>query len=235
MKLKFLFLIAFSFLLCGSLHAQNKNNKKIIVSGIVTNENRNPVAGAMILVDKKNTNKVTDSKGFYKIKVRSDANTISVFTFKGESTDVLINNRTTINITMGGSQNNSQNLRKEGERVEIGYGSVEKEDLTNQVSKLEVNRNKYSSYSDIYDALRGTVPGLQVRGKSITIQGISSNNPNSEPLYVVDGMIVSSIDYITPTEIKSIEVLKGAAASIYGSRGANGVLLINLIRGPEKK
>jgi TonB-dependent SusC/RagA subfamily outer membrane receptor len=235
MKLKFLFLIAFSFILYGSLQAQNKNNKKIIVSGIVTDENRNPVAGAMVLVDKKNTNKVTDSKGFYKIKVRPDANTISIFTFKGESTDVLIKNRTTINITLGGSQNNGQNLRQEGERVEIGYGSIEKEDLTNQVSKVEVNRNKYSSYSNIYDALRGTVPGLQVRGKSITIQGISSNNPNSEPLYVVDGMIVSSIEYITPTEIKSIEVLKGAAASIYGSRGANGVLMINLIRGPEKK
>lgn len=235
MKIKFLFLIAFPFILYGSLQAQNKNNKKITVSGIVTDENRNPVAGAMILIDKKNTNKVTDSKGYYKVKVRPDAGRISVFTLKGGNADVLIENRTTINITLSGSQSETQIAKPEAERVEIGYGSIKKEDVTNQVSKLEVDKNQYAAYPNIYDALRGTVAGLQVRGKSITIQGISSNNPNSEPLFVVDGIIVSSIDYILPNDVKSIEVLKGAAASIYGSRGANGVILIKLISGPQNK
>jgi TonB-dependent SusC/RagA subfamily outer membrane receptor len=212
-----------------------KTDKKRTLSGYVTDIKGNPVAGVMILIDKKNTNKVTDSKGFYKVKLSPGAGNLSIFTFKGDNMDIPIGNRTTINITLGGSQNEVKNPQQPEERVEIGYGSIKKDDVTSQVNKLDVNKNKYSSYTNIYDALRGTVPGLQVRGKSITIQGISSNNPNSEPLFVVDGMIVSSIDYIIPTEIKSVEVLKGGAASIYGSRGANGVILIKLIRGPETK
>jgi TonB-dependent SusC/RagA subfamily outer membrane receptor len=212
-----------------------KENKKRTLSGYVTDDKGNPVAGAMVIIDKNNTGKVTDSKGYYKVKVRPDASRISIFTFKGGNADVQIEKRTTINITLIGSQNDSQISKPEAERVEIGYGSVKREDVTNQVSKLEVDKNKFAAYPNIYDALRGTVAGLQVRGKSITIQGISSNNPNSEPLFVVDGMIVSSIDFILPNDVKSIEVLKGAAASIYGSRGANGVILIKLISGPQNK
>jgi TonB-dependent SusC/RagA subfamily outer membrane receptor len=235
MKYKVLTLCLLSlFILILPLQGQ-KENKKRTLSGYVTDDKGNPVAGAMVIIDKNNTGKVTDSKGYYKVKVRPDASRISIFTFKGGNADVQIEKRTTINITLIGSQSDSQISKPEAERVEIGYGSVKREDVTNQVSKLEVDKNKYAAYPNIYDALRGTVAGLQVRGKSITIQGISSNNPNSEPLFVVDGMIVSSIDFILPNDVKSIEVLKGAAASIYGSRGANGVILIKLISGPQNK
>jgi TonB-dependent SusC/RagA subfamily outer membrane receptor len=75
---------------------------------------------------------------------------------------------------------------------------------------------------------------VQVNGKSIQIQGPSSINLSSEPLFVVDGMAVTSIDDIRPQQVKSIEILKGASASIYGSRGSNGVIMITLI-GAEKK
>jgi TonB-dependent SusC/RagA subfamily outer membrane receptor len=235
MKYKVLTLCLLSlFILILPLQGQ-KENKKRTLSGYVTDDKGNPVAGAMVIIDKNNTGKVTDSKGYYKVKVRPDASRISIFTFKGGNADVQIEKRTTINITLIGSQSDSQISKPEAERVEIGYGSVKREDVTNQVSKLEVDKNKFAAYPNIYDALRGTVAGLQVRGKSITIQGISSNNPNSEPLFVVDGMIVSSIDFILPNDVKSIEVLKGAAASIYGSRGANGVILIKLISGPQNK
>jgi TonB-dependent SusC/RagA subfamily outer membrane receptor len=235
MKYKvFSFCLLFLFILLLPVQGQ-KENKKRTLSGYVTDINGNPVAGVMILIDKNNTNKVTDSKGFYKVKISPGAVNLSIFTFRGDNLVIPIGNRTAINITLGGQQNEARNTDNEKERVEIGYGSIKKEDVTNQVNKVGVERNKYSSYTNIYDALRGTVPGLQVRGKSITIQGLSSNNPNSEPLFVVDGMVVSSIDYIVPTDIKSIEVLKGASASIYGSRGANGVIMIKLIRGPETK
>lgn len=69
---------------------------------------------------------------------------------------------------------------------------------------------------------------MQVSGKSISIQGVSSFTLTDEPLFVVDGMVVSSIDDVQPLMVKSIEVLKGSAASIYGSRGANGVIMITL-------
>ena len=77
--------------------------------------------------------------------------------------------------------------------------------------------------------IRGEVPGVQVNGTSIIIQGASSLTLSTEPLFVVDGIVVNSIDYISPISVKSIEILKGSAASIYGSRGANGVILIRLI------
>lgn len=76
--------------------------------------------------------------------------------------------------------------------------------------------------------LRGEVPGVQVYGKSIKIQGASSFIASTEPLLVVDGVAVSTIDDIQPRMVKSIEVLKGSAATIYGARGANGVILITL-------
>jgi TonB-dependent SusC/RagA subfamily outer membrane receptor len=77
--------------------------------------------------------------------------------------------------------------------------------------------------------IQGKVPGVDVVGNKITIRGVGSLNLSSDPLFVVDGVAVSSIDNISPREVKSITVLKGASAAIYGTRGANGVILITLI------
>jgi TonB-dependent SusC/RagA subfamily outer membrane receptor len=77
--------------------------------------------------------------------------------------------------------------------------------------------------------IRGEVAGVQVMGNSIRIQGVGSLTLSTEPLYVVDGNVVNSISDIQPYNVKSIEILKGSSASIYGSRGANGVILIKLI------
>jgi TonB-dependent SusC/RagA subfamily outer membrane receptor len=74
--------------------------------------------------------------------------------------------------------------------------------------------------------IKGEVPGVQVNGTSITIRGTGSIMSSTEPLFIVDGIAVNQISDISPVEVKSIEVLKGASASIYGSRGANGVILI---------
>jgi len=118
--------------------------------------------------------------------------------------------------------------------VNIGYGSIDSKNLTTQVNKLDVSDNKYDSYPNIYEVLRGSVPGVQVTGKSIRIQGASSLMLSTEPLFVVNGMIVTSIDDIIPSQVKSIEVLKGASTAIYGSRGANGVIIIYMKDGSEK-
>ena len=81
MNHKVLLLAVVSVFLCGTVHAQKKSNKKITISGIVTDTNKSPVSGAMILVDKINTNIVTDSKGYYKVKVKPDAQKITIFSF----------------------------------------------------------------------------------------------------------------------------------------------------------
>jgi TonB-dependent SusC/RagA subfamily outer membrane receptor len=94
---------------------------------------------------------------------------------------------------------------------------------------------KFASYQSIYDMIRGRFPGVEVSGKSIKIAGSSSLNVSTEPLFVVDGVIVNSIDDIPPLTVKSIEVLKGPDATVYGIRGSNGVIVITRLTGKDIK
>jgi TonB-dependent SusC/RagA subfamily outer membrane receptor len=223
-------LLLLSFFVISLPVSGQKEKKKYILSGMVTDISGKPVPGAMILIDKQNTNIVTDNKGIYKVKVKSTAQKITVFSFTGGTGDAMINGRQTINFIIEGTgvRENTADVKPGEETVNVGYGNVKNNDLTLSVGKVKGSGDRYSSYSNIYDMLRGTVAGVQVNGKTITIQGLGTTNANNQPLFVVDGIIVSSIDEIQPVQVKSVEVLKGASASIYGSRGANGVLLITL-------
>lgn len=236
MKLKVFLLILIS-VFSITVSSGQKTNKKIVVSGLVTDAQHKPVIGALILIDGKNTNIVTNNQGFYKVRVRPDADSITIFTFNNGISNAVINGRTTINFTLVGSSTSNQNFQNKSgnnEVVDIGYGNVRKKDLLTPVSKIDGRNSKYATYKNIYEILKGT-PGVMVNGNSIKIQGVSSINLSTEPLFVVDGMVVQSVDGISPSMIESISVLKGASTSIYGSRGANGVILITLIRAPEMK
>ena len=218
----------FPFIVVGQKTDQG-SKKKLTITGFVTDANRNPVSGAMILIDKKSTNSVTDNKGFYKVKIRPDAGMIMVFSPKNGTGEEPIKGQTTINFTLkvkAASKNNKPEKNEADKDVNIGYGSVDPKEITTPVNKLEVDDSKYSPYLNIYEMIKGRIPGVQVTGQSIQIQGVSSLNLSTEPLFVVDDIVVSSIEDIPPYQVKSIEVLKGAAASIYGTRGANGVILI---------
>jgi len=210
--------------------SQEKSSKKITISGFVMDTARYPVAGAMIFVDKMNSNIVSDSKGYYRVKVKPDAVKITVLTINGGNREELINGRTTINFTLesAGTSVKNDSFDAGEETINIGYGEVKRKDMTLPVNQVKGSGDNHRVYADIYDMLRGTVPGVRVTGKNIKIQGVGTFQGDSQPLFVLDGIIVSSIDEIPPGSVKSIEVLKGAAASIYGSRGANGVLLIRL-------
>ncbi len=111
------------------------------------------------------------------------------------------------------------------ELLNTGYGYIKKKDSTGSISRLDMKGAE--SYSDIYDYIRGRVPGVEVRGTSITIRGRNSINSSTDPLILVDGVEVKDLSHISPNMVESIEVLKDASsASIYGIRGANGVILI---------
>ena len=111
------------------------------------------------------------------------------------------------------------------EEINIGYQRVRKKDTAASSSALKVQRG--SGYTDIYEYLRGRVAGVEVNGTSIRIRGEHSINSSNEPLIMVDGMQTDDISGITPDEVESIDVLKDASTTaIYGSRGANGVILI---------
>jgi TonB-dependent SusC/RagA subfamily outer membrane receptor len=209
--------------------------KKITITGKVTDGAGNPVYGAVILVDEVTTEVTTDQNGNYRLRIKPDAKVISAFSLGKGMADAQVNGRTTVDIKLPGkSTGNQTQAAPKDESVNIGYGSVEKSELNNTVGKIDATNSKYASYTNIYDMIRGEVPGVQVIGNRITIHGVSSINSGTDPLLIVDGMSVSSIDDIRPQTVKSIEILKGSAASIYGSRGTNGVILITLL-GAEKK
>ncbi len=111
------------------------------------------------------------------------------------------------------------------EEVNIGYVKVKKKDSTAATSSLNIPRG--TGYSNIYEYLQGRVAGVDVVGTSIRIRGERSINGSNEPLIIVDGMETSDISNLSPDEVQTIDVLKDAATTaMYGSRGANGVILI---------
>lgn len=201
------------------------------VSGKVTDTNENPVKGAAIFVDEVSTGKQTNKKGVYKIKIEPAAKEISILTSDGRTAVQPYSGNAEVNfsvpVNFAGTGNVVPKTEAEDEQVNIGYGTVSKKNVTTNVSKVNSEKDPYV-YQDIYEMLRGK-PGVQVSGKTIKIQGgVNSFTSGTEPLFVVDGVIVSTIDNVLPQAVKSIEILKGSSAAIYGSRGANGVILISL-------
>lgn len=124
---------------------------------------------------------------------------------------------------------NDPYIPRSAEVVDIGYGKAARGDLASSISSVPLDDNTTHTYRDIYEMIQGKCAGVVVEGKKITIRGIGSIYGSTDPLFIVDGSAASSIDWINPNDVKSIDVLKDASAtSIYGSRGANGVIIINL-------
>jgi TonB-dependent SusC/RagA subfamily outer membrane receptor len=207
-----------------------KGKKYLKVSGKVTIMNKRPVTGAIIIVDNQNTGATTDKEGNYTIKIKGDSKIIGAVSVSGEIIESAINGQSEINLSYPDLVFNVSRpkIDKAGEEeVNIGYGTVKKKDLLTPVGKVNGTHSRYTSYTSIYDMLR-TQPGVLVSGRRVIIQGISTFYGNTEPLYVLDGMTISNIDGIPPQQVKSIDILKGPSASIYGSRGANGVIIITM-------
>ncbi len=118
------------------------------------------------------------------------------------------------------------------EDVNLGYQKVRRRDSTSATSTVKVKRG--SGYSNIYEYLQGRVAGLEVNGTTLRIRGDRSILGSNEPLILVDGVVTDDIGYITPDEVERIDVLKDASSTaIYGSRGANGVILITTRKSVE--
>lgn len=117
------------------------------------------------------------------------------------------------------------------EEVDVGYGSMKRKDITSSVSSLQVDQKEVTTYSNMYDYLRGRVPGVQVSSDNrILIRGVSSINLSTDPLIILDGAEISDLSVINPNDVESVTVLKDGSASIYGVRGANGVIIITTRR-----
>jgi TonB-dependent starch-binding outer membrane protein SusC len=225
---KYFFLIC---LLCLSISAAgqdatSKSDKKSSITGKVITKDRKAVEGAVIYIDDISTGKKSKKDGSFKIKAGSSANKIKAKSSEYGSCEKEIN-----------SQNNIE-LILDGIAVDLSVRAADnfnKEKAQDSIKKLNKTKpKKIVTYNNIYQMIRAEVPGVIISGRSIQIQQGHSFLGSSEPLLVVNGVIVNSIDNINPVEVKSINVLKGTAASIYGLQGSNGVLSITLKNGTER-
>ncbi len=120
-------------------------------------------------------------------------------------------------------------ISKKNEEVALGYGHISKESLTYAVAYQSNYNNDFGNYPDMLSLLVGKFPGVEVRNNEINIRRSTSLYGSTEPLYIVDDVIVDCITNINPVTVKSIDILKDSSASIYGSRGANGVIIIKTV------
>lgn len=246
MKKSLLLMWALLFVLSTSVFAQSRQ-----VSGRVTDANDGtPVPGANVLVKGTATGTVTDSDGNYTISVTGSGN-ILVFSFIGYlTTEIQINDRSVVDVVL------PLDATELSEVIVVGYGTQLKQDLTGNVAKVSGDAIQNIPVSTFEQAIQGRAAGVLVtsqngklgQGMNIRIRGSSSISASNEPLYVVDGMIITTnnlssndsdtnpLSDINPNDIQSVEILKDAsAAAIYGSRGANGVVLITTKRGKAGK
>ena len=211
-----------------------ENRKKITVTGLVTDIHKIPIEDAIILVDGEETNTVTNKRGPFKIDVAPETDSISVVALNYPVGKAAVSDRPIVfrlyPLTDSTSLYN-QDMIAGGKPVSVVYGQV---DETGSVSKVNGQNRKFDSYNSIYDMLRG-IPGVQViQGggllpeNRVIIRGEASITNATSPLYLVNGMERSEISDILPSMVKDIEILKGPSASIYGTRGAYGVILITL-------
>ncbi|HOU03655.1 MAG TPA: TonB-dependent receptor plug domain-containing protein [Bacteroidales bacterium] len=222
-----------SFLLSAvlSVNALTAQKKNLTITGYVREADSSAIKGAMIMIDKILSSVTTDEKGFYRIKVKSDAVMITVITGNNRAKSDLINGRTSIDFILGNSSDGQGIINIENpanETVDIGITNVNSRSLSSTINTLDVSGDENSTYQDIYDMIAGRVPGVDVAGKKVRIRGVNSIVSNNDPLFVVNGIPLNSIDHILPQDVESISILKGPSATIYGSRGVNGVIVIKL-------
>lgn len=208
-----------------------QQKRTITVQGLVTDsKTQEPLIGVSVLEKGTSNGTITNIDGDYTLNV-SGENAVIIFSFIGYSTkEITVGTQTTINVNL------AEDTQLLDEVVIVSYGTQKKKDLTGSVSTVNSEALANLTVGQVSQKLQGQVPGMQVsqqsgvpgQGMSIKIRGAASINNSSEPLIVVDGMPVSvGLNNINPDDIESFTVLKDAAASsLYGSRAANGVILV---------
>lgn len=209
------------------------------VTGKITNEAGEPLAGVSILLKGSKLAAVTNEKGEFRIDVPETSSKILLVSFVGMKTqEINVSRKTSIAVALVVSDVQQQEI------VVVGYGTQRKSDITGSVSSVKTKDLTQNSTNRVDQALQGRVSGLMVQNNNaapnssvtIRIRGINSINGGNDPLIVIDGLQLGKLNTLDPNEVESIEVLKDASAtSIYGARGANGVILVTTKKGRKGK
>ena len=216
-------------------------NESQTVTGLISDQDGNFLPGATVQIKGTETGTVADDNGIYKIDIPSSQNDpILLFSFLGFATkEVKVGGQSEINVTLANEESELEEV------VVIGYGSARKSDLTGSVAQVNTDEINAFPTTNVLQALNGRAPGVQViqnngapgGGVSVRIRGANSIQGDNDPLYVIDGFPFSgNPTNLNNSDIASIEVLKDASATaIYGSRGANGVVLITTKSGRSEQ
>jgi TonB-linked SusC/RagA family outer membrane protein len=232
-KITYLFIIAMFTLMYSSGYAQNK-----VVKGKVTDAAGLPLPGANVIVKGTQKGTSTDFDGNYTINAASGQ--VLVFSFTGSKTE-----ERTIGQSSVYDVKLSDNNTKLEEVVVVGYGTKKRKDLTGSIVSVSAETLSSRPVQNAVQAMQGKAAGVDISSNErpgtvgkINIRGVRSISASNSPLYVVDGIPLNSggIDFINPSDIESIDVLKDASATaIYGSRGANGVVIVSTKKGKTGK
>ena len=208
------------------------------VSGVVKDANGEPLVGVSVMIKGTSQGAVTDIDGKFSIPSVKASDVLS-FSYIGFTTqEIKVGSKNTLTVTL------SDDNKSLDEVVVVGYGTVKRRDLTGAVASVTGEKLAQNPVANVAQALQGQLPGVSVTSQdgrpgasmSIRVRGGGSITQSNDPLFIVDGMQVSSIDDIAADNIESIDVLKDAASTaIYGARGANGVILITTKSGKEGK
>jgi TonB-dependent starch-binding outer membrane protein SusC len=208
----------------------------ILVNGRVTDNQSNAIPGANILIKGTTLGTSTDAEGKFSINV-PDANAVLVISFIGyTSKEITVGAQTEINVVL------EADVKQLNEVVVVGYGTQKKASVTGAISSVSAKEITAQPVVSVSQALQGRIAGVTVVNNGspgeapvIRIRGVGTIN-NASPLFVVDGFPTSDLNSFNPKDIESVDVLKDAsAAAIYGSRAANGVVLITTKRGANNK
>lgn len=207
------------------------------VTGVVLDATGEPVIGANVVLKGTTNGTITDFDGNYSLEgVPVDG--VLVISYIGYlSQEITVGNQSTIKVTL---KEDTQTL---DEVVVVGYGTMKKSDVTGSISVAKGEELTKNQNFSALENLRGKVSGVNIFSNSsqpgaysnrVVIRGMATINSSSDPLYVVDGVVMENFDLVNPNDIESMEVLKDAsAAAIYGARGANGVIMVTTKRGKK--
>lgn len=223
-----------AILLCLLLYGTFISAQSIPIRGKVTGPDGNAIIGASVSVKGQKTGTVTDVTGSYKLQAPKNA--VLTFSFIGFlPQDVPVNGRSDIEVKLAEDQ------KKLDEVVVVGYGQQKKKDVTGAISSINSKTIMEVPVTNAQQALQGRTPGIDVLNNSnkpgdepqVRVRGTRSLSAGNDPLYVVDGIpFAGNLNDINPQDISSMDVLKDASATaIYGSRGANGVVLVSTRKG----
>lgn len=210
--------------------------QNVTVRGKITKDDGQPLPGASVVVKGTTNGTTTDNQGNFLISAPGDA-TLVISSIDFTSREIKVNNQSTLNVTLSSAD------KTLGEVIVVGYGTQRKEAITGSVASINGDKMREVPSPNVTQALQGRLAGVEISQTStrpgatmqIRIRGIRSLSADNNPLIVLDGIpFIGSLADINPNDVKSIEILKDASATaIYGSRGANGVILITTDKGAK--